>query len=58
MTNLFSQYRTVIAFVVVVAVLFLGYQYFFAPSQEAALTVNQTPQQSEDQSLVALLFQT
>lgn len=55
--DLIKKYQTVILFVVVVAVLFGGYQFFFAESTEPALLVTPTGAAGPDQDLVALLFQ-
>lgn len=57
MMNLFRQYQTVITFIVVVIVAYLGYQYFFAPSNEEAITVTETPNSGVDQDLIALLLE-
>lgn len=57
MMNLLQQYRTAIAFVAIVLVLFAGYSYFFAEPDESALTVTETPGAGVDQDLVALLFE-
>ncbi len=57
MMNFIRQYQTAIGFIVIVAVLFVGYQFFFAPSQEAVVSVTQTAEGGIDHDLVALLFE-
>lgn len=47
---------TIIWFVAIVAVLYLGYLFFLAPSSEPVLTVTETAA-SPDADLVALLFE-
>lgn len=51
-----KKYATVIAFVAIVAVLYGGYVFFFAESDESVVTVTQTGA-SPDQDLIALLFE-
>ncbi len=57
MMNLIRQYRTALSFIAVVAVLFLGYQYFFAQPNTDVVSVETNPDVSSDQDLVALLFE-
>lgn len=58
MTNLLRKYQTLVLFVVVVAVLYGGYQFFFAPSNEPALSVSaEAGVDAPDQELIALLLQ-
>lgn len=57
MMDLFNQYRTAIGFLVIVLLLFAGYQFFFAEPEGSVVTVTQTPGAGPDQDLVALLFE-
>lgn len=57
MMNLFRQYQSAITFIVVVGVLYLGYQFFFAAPTEDALIVTTEQGAGPDQDLIALLFE-
>lgn len=52
-----KKYQTIILFVVIVGVLFAGYQFLLAPSNEPALEATPTEAAGPDQDLVALLFE-
>lgn len=56
MMQFIKQYATALWFIGIVLVLYLGYSFFLAPSDEPALTVTNTAS-SPDADLVALLFE-
>lgn len=57
MMNFIRQYQTAIAFIIIVMVLFGGYQYFFATGTERVVTATDAPGAGVDQDLIALLFE-
>lgn len=57
MMNIFRQYQSAITFIIVVGVLYAGYQFFFASPTEDALTVTEVQGAGPDQDLIALLFE-
>lgn len=57
MMNFIRQYQSALVFIVIVAVLFAGYQFFFAQSDEAVVTAVDTSAAGVDQDLVAILFE-
>lgn len=56
MINLIRQYQTVLIFIVVVIGAYVGYQSFFAPSNEVVVTSTLEGGAQSDQDLVRLLF--
>lgn len=58
MNTLLTKYKSVLFFILAVAVLYGGYQFFLAPPNEAALTVvTEGPVSGPDQELIALLLE-
>jgi hypothetical protein len=56
MMNFIKQYTTAIWFVGIVLVLYLGYVFFFAPSDEPVVEITEAAA-TPDSDLVALLFE-
>ncbi len=58
MNTLITKYRTALLFVLAVGLIYGGYQFFFAPPNEKALTVvTEGPASGPDQELIALLLE-
>ncbi len=57
MMDFLKQYQTAIGFVILVALLFAGYQFFFAGETGSVVSVSETSMATPDQDLVALLFE-